>query len=341
MNRSGSASRKKRSRQNNFHCMTRIERIILNTRLLQYCIAKSKKIVLPGFQGVPLYDVIKFFLSQVQKVGLNDRARSISFSFLTAIPAATIFLCTLIPYLPVSKMISHQLLMLTRDITPNQNTYELVRNFLNDFLEKPRGGLLSFGFVLALFYASNAMMGLMRSFNKSLIYNARQNALQIRWMAIKLTLLVILMVIGTVTILVTQDTLLKSLLKWLHIRNHSARWLFKTLRWVVIIPLFYFSIAFIYKYAPSVHKRWRLASPGTTLATFLFILFTFLFSFWVNKFGTYNKVYGSIGTILILMLLIYFNSLVLLIGYELNVSIHHLKAMAEEREKAEGIREKA
>lgn len=318
--------------------MIRLERIILNSVLFRYLSAKSKKIILPGFQGVPLYDVIKFFLNQVRKVGLNDRARSISFSFLTAIPAATIFLCTLIPYLPVSKKISNQLLMLTRDITPNQNTYMLVRDFLNDFLEKPRGGLLSFGFLLALFYASNAMMGLMRSFNKSLIYNTRKNAFQIRWMAIKLTVLIILMVIGTVTILVTQDTLLKSLLKWLHIRNHSARWLFKTLRWVVIIPLFYLSIAFIYKYAPSVNKRWSLSSPGTLLATFLLILFTFIFSFWVNNFGTYNKVYGSIGTILILMLLVYFNSLVLLIGYELNVSIHHLRVMAEERSKEENTK---
>ncbi|HXB45058.1 MAG TPA: YihY/virulence factor BrkB family protein, partial [Puia sp.] len=91
------------------------------------------------------------------------------------------------------------------------------------------------------------------------------------------------------------------------------------------------SIAFIYKYAPAVKKRWNLASPGTLLATGLIIATTLLFSSWVNKFGNYNKVYGSIGTILILMILVYFNSLVLLIGYELNVSIHHLLLMADER----------
>jgi membrane protein len=95
--------------------------------------------------------------------------------------------------------------------------------------------------------------------------------------------------------------------------------------------LFYYSIAFIYKYAPAVKKRWNLTSPGTLLATVLIIATTLLFSYWVNKFGNYNKVYGSIGTILILMVLVYFNSLVLLIGYELNVSIHHLRLMADER----------
>jgi membrane protein len=308
--------------------MIKLERIIYNSSFVRFFVNKSRKIVLPGFQGIPLYQVGKFFFSQVKKVGLNDRAGSISFSFITAIPAAAIFICTLIPYLPVSHQIENQLLSVTKDITPNQNTYLLVRQFLSDFLDKPRVGLLSFGFLLAIFYSSNAMIGIMRSFNKSLIYNKKRNAFETRWMAIKLTLLVLFIVIGSVLLLVTQAELLRSLLRWMHITKHSAAWLFRTLRWVIIIPLFYFAIACIYKYGPSVNKRWSLFSPGTLLATFLTILTTWFFSYWVNKFGTYNKVYGSIGTIMILMLLIYFNSLVLLIGYELNVSIHHVRHAA-------------
>lgn len=305
--------------------MTKLERLILNTRFIRFFVNRSKRLILPGFQQVPLYDVGKFFLGQVKKVGLQDRARSISFSFMTAIPAATIFICTLIPYMPVSHQIKRQLLLITKDITPNQNTYLLVSQFLSDFLDKPRFGLLSFGFVLALFYASNAMIGILRSFDRSLTYTIKRTGLQTRWMAIKLTLLVLFVVIGSVLIIVTQDELLRDLLKWMHITNRSARWVFKTVRWFVIIPLFYFAIGCIYKYGPAVQKRWKLFSPGTLLATFLTILITMVFSYWVNKFGRYNKVYGSIGTVMILMLLIYFNSLVLLIGYELNVSIHHLQ----------------
>lgn len=311
--------------------MLKLERKLYNSAAFRFLETKSKKIILPGFQGMPLYEVVVFFSNQVRKVGLNDRARSIAFSFLTAIPAATIFICTLIPYLPISQEIKHQLLLTTKDITPNQNTYLLVSKFLEDFLDKPRVGLLSFGFVLALFYSSNAMIGIMRSFNKSLIYNTKRSVFETRWMAIKLTVLVLLMVIGSFILLVTQAELLRSLLKWMHINNRSARWLFRTLRWVVTIPLFYFAIACIYKYGPAVHKRWKLFSPGTMLATFLTILTTLGFSYWVNNFATYNKVYGSIGTVMILMLLIYFNSLVLLIGYELNVSIHHLKIIAREK----------
>ena len=312
--------------------MNRLETFIYHSRIYLFLERKSKRLVLPGFNGVPLYDVIYFFISQVKKVGLNDRARSISFSFLTAIPAAAIFLCTLIPYFPISKQLTRQLLLVTKDITPNQNTYLLVSDFLKDFLNKPRNGLLSFGFLLAIFYSSNAVIGIMRSFDKSLIYNEARGFFQTRWMAVKLTILVVFLLVGSIIILVTQNEVLHIILKEMHINNHSAKWLFSALRWVVIVPLFYFSIAFIYKYAPAVKERWNLSSPGTLLATFLIILTVLFFSYWVNRFGSYNKVYGSIGTILILMLLIYFNSLVLLIGYELNVSIHHLKKTATERE---------
>jgi|SRR5882724_7186816 len=116
--------------------MINVQQIILNSAIVRFLSQKSKKIILPGFEGVPLYDVIKFFLTQIRKIGLNDRARSIAFSFLTAVPAAAIFICTLIPYLPVSKKITHQLMQLTKDITPNQNTSALVSNFLNDFFGK-------------------------------------------------------------------------------------------------------------------------------------------------------------------------------------------------------------
>jgi membrane protein len=313
--------------------MTVIDKFIKSSFPYRYASLKSKSIFLPGFQGLPLYDVVIFFKGQVHKIGLNDRARSIAFSFLMAIPAATIFLCTLIPYLPVSKKLTNQLLLLTKEITPNQNTYMLVSNFLNDFLTKPRGGLLSIGLIVALYYASNAMIGLMRAFNKSLPSYTRRNFFENRLIAISLTLLMILLLIGCIVILVTQDELLRYVFRVLHVHKSSMKGTIKTLRWVVIIPLFYFTIAFIYKHAPATHEKWRLFSPGTTLATILMILLTFIFSVWVNKFGTYNKVYGSIGTILILMIVVYFNAMILLIGFELNVSIYALQERVRRRKK--------
>jgi membrane protein len=100
---------------------------------------------------------------------------------------------------------------------------------------------------------------------------------------------------------------------------------------MIIILLFFASISYIYRHAPAVDKKWRLINPGSILATFLMLLMTLLFSWWVSRFGNFNQLYGSIGTVLIMMVLIFINSLVLLIGFELNVSITSLKKIADER----------
>ena len=315
--------------------MTKLERIILNTTVMKSATHWSQHIVLPGFQGVPLYDVVVFFIKQMRKVGLNERAAAIAFNFLMAIPAGTIFLCTLLPYLPISAQITDELLSLTEDIAPNDNTYIAIKDFLIDFLETPRTGLLSLGFLLAVYYASNAMMGIMRTFNKSLIYMSRRNFLESRWMAIKLTSLLILLVLVAMSLLASQGRVLTWILEQLHIRDAVTVTIIQVVRLLLLISMFYFTIAFIYKYAPAVHKRWKLSSPGTILATFLILVTAWLFSFWVTNFGSFNKVYGSIGTILIIMLVVYINSMILLIGFELNVSIHSLKHQADERAKHE------
>jgi membrane protein len=317
--------------------MIKLERIIRDSGPAQFVVSQSKKISLPGFQGLSLFDVVSFFIQQVNKVGLNDRAASISFNLLMAIPASTIFLCTLIPYMPFSRQITSQLLLLARDLTPNINTFLLVKDFLIDFIETPRSGLLSFGFLAATYYASNAVLGIMRTFNKSLLYSTKQNFLQNRWMAIKITTVLILLILSAIVLLMAQGTALTWMLDKLNINTAFVKGLVKNLRWVFIIALVYYSIAIIYKYVPSIHERWQLSSPGTIFATILIIVTVLVFSFWVNKFNNYNKVYGSIGTILILMFLIYISALVLLIGYELNVSIHSLKLLAAERERQEMI----
>lgn len=312
--------------------MIKLERIIWDSVPVRLVVLHSKKRTLPGFQGMRMYDVAAYFMSQVRKVGLSERASAISFQFLLAIPAATIFLCTLIPFMPVSK-INDQLLRLARDFSPNFSTYKVIEGFLNDFFKTTRSSLLSLGFFLAIYYSSNAMMVIMRTFNKSLTKTTKKPFFASRWMAIKLTTLVIFMVIICAVLLITQGVLTARLLRLLNIHNPTTVALIESGRWIVVVSLLLYTIAFVYKYAPAVHKRWRLLSPGCLLATVLTLVVTYLFSVWVNRFGNYNKVYGSIGTLLILMILLYINSLILLIGFELNVSIQAVKDKWEEKQR--------
>lgn len=304
--------------------MTKLEQFILNLPPIKFAVNKSKMIVLPGFQGIPIYDVIRFFFIQVNSVGLSERAAAISFNLISAIPAACIFIFTLVPYLPISKQFNIELLKLTKDLTPNQNTYSFVKDFLDDFFNKPRNGLLSFGFLLVIFYASNAMMGIIRTFDKS-ITQERTYFLHKRWRAIKLTAILILLIIASILILIGQEQLALLLKKIFHLKRKAIIPWWNVIRWMSIFGLLFLSIAFIYRFAPSLKKKWNLVSPGSLLATFLTLFTSIVFSYWVNNFGSYNKVYGSIGSVLIIMILIYFNSLILLIGFELNVSITKLQ----------------
>ncbi|MCF8341461.1 MAG: YihY/virulence factor BrkB family protein [Chitinophagaceae bacterium] len=299
-------------------------------------IKTSKRVSLPGFEGLPLYDVMYFLIKQTNQIGINERVASISFNFLMAVPPLGIFIFTLLSNLPDALELYRQALLLAKDISPNQSVYQLIKSVMDDFFH-PGAELLSFGLILAIYFSSNAMLTIMRTFNKSMLHiqNEKRNYIQLRWVAIKLTLLIVGLYIAVLLVLVTQGTVLEYIRIFLQIGDASYIWILQLVRFIITSLLVFFSIALIYRYAPAIEKKWKLNSPGALIASALIISFIYLFSFWVNNFATYNKVYGSLGSILIVMLLIYTNFLVLLLGFELNVSINSLKAIARKRKLAE------
>lgn len=309
--------------------LTYIKRFIVTSAPASWIIRKSKKIILPGFQGIPLYDVVNFFFSQARKTGFTERASAISFNVTMAIPPAIIFLFTMVPYLPISDQLIGQMFSLIHDVVPGERNYQGIIEFLSDILNNPRTGLLSIGFVLAMFFSSNAVMGVMRSFDKNYIGFTKRKGFKRRFVALRLTFILFILFFIAILALIMQG----NVLRWMGVTNATLIATIHNLRWVVIVMMFFFSVSFIYRYAPSVHKRWKLINPGSILATLLMILFTLGFSYWVSNFSNYNELYGSISTVLVLMLFIYFNSLVLLVGFELNVSINSLKYEVDERNK--------
>jgi membrane protein len=311
---------------------TNIRERVASTFPANWLIRQSQKIRLPGFQGIPLYDVLKFFFQQIRKVGITERAGAISFNCVMAIPPIIIFLCTLIPYLPISNEFIRQLHGLIRDVIPGEKNNSAIIKFIDDIIKKPKNDLLSIGFLLALFYSSNAVIGIMRAFDKNYIgFKKSRKMINRRVTALQITSVLFVLMFASLLALIMQS----SVLKLFGLKSLLVRQIIGYARWVVIVFLFFSSVSFIYRYAPFVHKRWKLINPGCILATTLMLLFTVFFSYWVNHFSNYNKLYGSISTILILMLLIYFNSVVLLIGFELNVSINSIRHEADERNKSE------
>jgi membrane protein len=312
--------------------MTRIERYLLRRRSVRWLLRISRKISLPGFEGLSLYDVSRFFLAQTRQVGLNERAAAISFNFLMAVPPFSIFIFTLLAHLPQSKDLYEEALILVRQITPDNNTYKLIRSLMDDFFVSG-GSLLSFGLLLALYFSSNAMLTIMRTFNKSMLHieTERRGVFELRWVAIKLTLYIAILILGTTFVMVTQGKVTNMIIERLEIRETILNWMVQLVRLSITFLLVFGAISLIYRHAPAIGRKWNWLTPGALLATVLIIVFSIIFSAWVNNVAGYNRIYGSIGSILILMLLVYFNSLVLLIGFELNVSINSLRAVALRR----------
>ncbi|WP_167017022.1 YihY/virulence factor BrkB family protein [Chitinophaga sp. Cy-1792] len=307
------------------------ENLIFRSTPYRKLVDRTKTLILPGFEGVPLYDVLKYFGQEVKNRGLGDRARAISFNFLLAVPPFFIFLFTLVPYIPM-KNIEPTLYDLAQDLTPNYNTYMIVREMIHDFLHTQRNGLLSVAFLMGFFYSSNGVMGILRSFNKMERSGFRRRKWwHTRLIAMELTGIVVIILLLTVVLTIIQGSVLRSTFNWLGIHNTFIRGLAEYARWIIIIALFYSVNAVLYRFGPATLKRWRFITAGATVATVGMILVTVGFSYFVNNFSNYNKIYGSIGTILVLMLWVFFNSFFLLVGFELNASIHHV---SEEKRKS-------
>jgi membrane protein len=276
-----------------------------------------------------VFAVMKHLLKDFNLPNFTEKASAISYNFIMSVPTSCLFLFTLIPNLPfVSKKgIKFQLHGLIHDIIPSATYNKGLIQFVDSFIDGSKIGMLSFTFILSLFFASGAVMGLMRSFNKNYIGFQKMKGLKTRWEAIKLTVMLFGLLLVCLILLLLQ----RNILRWLGIQNADLRNLILYGKWIFIIGLIFYSYAFIYRYAPSTTRRWNLVSPGAVIATFLTILVTVGFSIFVNNFGRYNLLYGSIGTIMVIMIMIFLNSLVVLIGFEVNLSINTLKTISEEK----------
>lgn len=314
----------------------------MNHPLVVQAVEWSKTKSLPGFFKVPVYDVCIFVYNELKRDDLFTRSNAIAFSFFISIFPSIIAFFTLIPlfkqlvlpYLPEGQNFDIYLRTEILRVMPGV-AGERLFEFVDDITSNPRFGLLSFGFVLAIYFASNGMMALMHGFDKSYIKTfKKRNPFKKRLIAVILTFLIGGLLVAAVVLIILGEFLLGLLDNFARL-DALAEWGIRILRWLAILMVFYAGIATIYRYGAAARKRFRVFSPGTMLATLLCIVSSLAFSFYVNEFNTYNELYGSIGTIIVLMLWIQINALILLMGFELNASIavnRDLKAEKPEEE---------
>ena len=288
----------------------------------------GQRTIVPGFEGLNLYEIIMFVLKGTQSGALTTRASAIAYNFLLAVFPAIIVLFTLIPYIPIGNF--QEVLMTTlRDLMP-ANVYNAVQSSIQEIVMRKRNDLLSFGFILSLFFASRGIAALVQAFNAT--YHNRENRSWLNRQVVSIVLIVIfcMFISIAVMLIIFSGTLIDLLEARGVLNNKFLIALFLNGKWLIILIFTFFSISFLYYLAPSRRREFRFFSPGSILSSFFIIITSVGFSAYINNFGQYNKFYGSIGTLIAFLIWLFVNSLVLLIGFELNMSISHAR-----RKKAE------
>lgn len=298
---------------------SKIINFFLNRWPLKPLITISKHLRLPGFEGLPLYDVGDFFIKRISEGELQTRARSLAFSFFLALFPTIIFIFTLIPYIPIDSF-QEQLLMLIKDFLP-ASTFDSAEETIKDIILHQRGGLLSLGFIFALFISADGVMALMTWFNKSYHGKEQRSAWKFRIMAIALTITLALLVFLAIGLIATTEYIYYYLEEKRILVNVMQLTVLSVGKWIILLSLCFSAISLLFYFGPSKHEKLKFISAGSSLATLLIVITSLGFNFFITNFSQYNKVYGSIGTLIIILVWIYINSFVLLVGYELNVSI--------------------
>nr|MBK9650474.1 YihY/virulence factor BrkB family protein [Bacteroidota bacterium] len=281
------------------------------------------KIIAKWFDGMPLLDVAKFFIRGLRKGDIDARASALSFSFFLALFPSLIFLFTLIPYIPIDHF-QNELLKLIESFIPKQ-AYDTVKETLVDIVNNKRSGVLSIGFLTALYFATSGTNSMINSFNKSYHGFVKIPVWKQQLIATFLTILIALMIIIAIGLLVGHTFLIRYIYKHIHVNKQLYLLMVDSGKWLIMISLCFFTISCLYYFGPSRKRKFRFISAGSSLATILIILTSIIFDYFVSNFANYNKVYGSIGTLIMLMVYIRFNALQLLLGFELNASIENAR----------------
>ena len=265
-----------------------------------------------------LYEVLRFFIQGLFEGFITTRASAISFSFFLALFPFSIFLLTVIAYIPIDNFQEELMFLISKVVPPN--SFQAIEATIDDILSIRRGDLLSLGFLLALFFANNGVNAILTGFYQSYHKVELRNLFGQYGVSLGLTIALSTLFITSVALIIFSEVGISRLEDLRIVSNFSSNLLF-AVRFIIIVLLVFLSLSLLFYYGPASQKTYRFISPGGILATVLLFVTSYAFSYYVSNFASYNKLYGSIGTLLVILLWIWVNSLAILIGFELNASI--------------------
>lgn len=293
----------------------------INIPIIRNLVKVSKRIKLPGLGEFSLYHLIEIYGTGILKGSFSPRASSIAYSFFLALFPFLLFLLNLIPYIPIEGF-QTRFLIFIEALLPAQTT-QFFYPIIADIAVNPRAGLISFVFFLSIFLSANGVNAIFSAFEYSFHVTINRTFFRQYIVALVVSIFLALLLLTSVGVILYGEYIIRDLQSRAYIRN-DVFWI-SFFQFVVFLVMIYVVIATLYYFGTKEGRQSRFFSIGAVVTTVLFVLTTYFFGVYINNFSNYNELYGSIGALLILMLYIWINSNLLLLGFELNISIKRLK----------------
>lgn len=307
----------------------RIKRKIMYSRPFRRLLGWTKRVVPPGFEGFSIYEISRFFIAAVFNGQITTRAAAIAFKLFLAFFPAVIVLLTLIPYIPIDNF-QGRLLETFEEMMP-LDVFKFIEGQLHDLVVKKHGTLLSLSFLVGIFFASNSINAILEGFSNSTNITIWHSALKQRLLSLGLLVVLTLLAAIAVPLLAFSGIAITKLDQLGFFTSYFQVFAAFAAKWLISILSVIMAITLLYNVGDPSTKRFRVFTPGALLAVFLILLVSQVLAFIFNNITDYNALYGSIGAIVAVQLWIFVNMIVVLVGYELNISIARARVKRSER----------
>lgn len=289
--------------------------------VIRHFIALTSRIKLPWLHGLSLYELLDFYISGIAENALSNRAASIAFSFFMALFPFALFILNLIPFIPIEGFQADFMSFVQQSVPPT--TFDAIAKIVNDILHNSHSGLLSTGFFMAILLMTNGVNAILSGFETSLHVNEKRTFFRQYLVALGISILLAVILIVTVAAIVIFEVFIQKI-KIQDVLSEDIS-LIQMGRYAFIILMLLVTTSLLFTFGTKREKRRTLITIGSVFTTVLIVVSSYFFGIWVVRFSQYNELYGSIGTLLVVMFYIWINSAILLLGFELNGTINTLK----------------
>ena len=296
--------------------------------VIKQIIMLLQKIKLPWLYGLSLYDLLDIYIIGIIEGAISYRAAAIAWSFFMALFPFMLFIFNLIPYIPIEGFQEDFLGFVQQNVPPT--TFDAIQSIIDDILNNSNTGLISTGFLMAIILMTNGVNAILGGFESShhIDFSLKRKFFRQYFVSLALSLLLSFFLIITVAAIVILEVIIQKTIIQDVLSDKIS--LLETGRYIFIILMILFSTSLLFKFGVKREKNRAFISIGSVFTTVLIILSSYFFGIWVVKFSKYNELYGSIGTLLVVMFYIWINCMILLLGFDLNASINQIKRQKQQ-----------